>query len=478
MDTYEQSFGIAKTRRPWLRWLKRLGTVLLLALVAIAIRQAWHHHEVTKKLQEALAELDRAEPGWRLEDMEAARAEIPEEENSARVVVAAADLLPSGWPAHEFIDRFAHLDPQEQLATEDFLRLRAELARVQPALNAARKLADLPHGRHHLHYARNPLATLFPHVDKCRKVVSLLLYEALRQSQNGEADKTLISCRAALNTARSLGDEPIIISQMERRFGTTRACQAVERTLAQGEPPPSDLAMMQKLLEDEDAFPGQSVVSRGERALGHQLFEGMENGEISGNTLERWHGLGTVPRWIKSIYADLARMDTRQDHALYLSLMSHFFKDAQLPLHEQAAFEKDFERQVRELPTNAITPLLLPALSKLSAAFRLNHASLRCTMAALAAERYRQERKVWPESLEQLCPDYLAAVPLDPYDGAPLRYRRIKDGVIIYSFGPDVLDNGGNLDRQNLTKPGTDIGSRLWDGAKRRQPPRPKPPKP
>jgi hypothetical protein len=32
------------------------------------------------------AEMDRAEPGWRLEDIEAAREQVPEEENSARVL--------------------------------------------------------------------------------------------------------------------------------------------------------------------------------------------------------------------------------------------------------------------------------------------------------------------------------------------------------------------------------------------------------
>jgi hypothetical protein len=72
----------------------------------------------------------------------------------------------------------------------------------------------------------------------------------------------------------------------------------------------------------------------------------------------------------------------------------------------------------------------------------------------------------------------LAAVPLDPFDGEPLRYRRFEDGIVIYSTSSDGVDNNGNLDREHPDQPGVDVGCRLWNVAKRRQPPRPKPPKP
>jgi hypothetical protein len=67
-------------------------------------------------------------------------------------------------------------------------------------------------------------------------------------------------------------------------------------------------------------------------------------------------------------------------------------------------------------------------------------------------------------------------VPTDLYDGQPLRLRRLDDGLVIYSVGPDGKDDGGKLDRQNPVGPGMDLGFQLWDVAKRRQPPAP--PKP
>ena len=360
---------------------------------------------------------------------------------------------------------------------EDFALLSRELARVRPALTMATPLAEMPRGRHRLHYERNPIETLLPDQQESRRIMSLLVYEAIRQNQKGETHRALTSCRAALDAARSLGDEAIFISQLIRIAGDLLACQAIERTLAQGEPTPEDMRAVQKLLAEEDAFPGLVLATRGERAALHQVFEGIERGEVSLSSLEFVeHPAQTRSNWLESTALSLWRMDTRQDHALFLSLMSRRLQEVQLPMHEQAALEKRFEQEIHELPRTAvITRLLLPAMSKLGEAFRRKHAYLRCTIAALAAERYRHDKKEWPDEIDKLYPKYLAAIPLDSFDGLPLRYRRLEDGVMIYSVGTDAIDNGGNLDREHPASPGVDIGVRLWDVAKRRQPPRPKP---
>jgi len=40
-------------------------------------------------------------------------------------------------------------------------------------------------------------------------------------------------------------------------------------------------------------------------------------------------------------------------------------------------------------------------------------------------------------------PDYLDAVPTDPFDGEPLRYRQFAGGYKVYSIGRDLVDDGG-----------------------------------
>ncbi len=117
--------------------------------------------------------------------------------------------------------------------------------------------------------------------------------------------------------------------------------------------------------------------------------------------------------------------------------------------------------------------LTLPALGSVSEACTRMKAFLRCQATTLAAERYRRSHGDWPATLNQLTPDLIAAVPGDPYTGGPLIYRRLSDGVVIYTVGKDGVDNGGNVDAANVNAPGADIGVRLWDPAKHRQPPQP-----
>jgi hypothetical protein len=69
----------------------------------------------------------------------------------------------------------------------------------------------------------------------------------------------------------------------------------------------------------------------------------------------------------------------------------------------------------------------------------------RLTVAALALERYRLRRGQLPPELATLVPKFLPAVPVDPMDGRPLRYRLLPEGgFLLYSVGEDGVDNGGD----------------------------------
>jgi hypothetical protein len=88
----------------------------------------------------------------------------------------------------------------------------------------------------------------------------------------------------------------------------------------------------------------------------------------------------------------------------------------------------------------------------------------------VAAERYRLARGTWPPALDALVPDLLAKVPADPFDGEPLRYRRLDDRIVVYSVGDDGRDDGGETESTSSTGTSRDIGFRLWDPPGRHQP--------
>ncbi len=98
---------------------------------------------------------------------------------------------------------------------------------------------------------------------------------------------------------------------------------------------------------------------------------------------------------------------------------------------------------------------------------------LRVVAAPGGAERYRRDRGDWPKKLTDLEGKYLVAVPIDPYDRQPLRYRPTDDGVVVYSVGPDREDNQGAINRHNSLAKHTDLTFRLWDVRQRRRRDRP-----
>ena len=70
---------------------------------------------------------------------------------------------------------------------------------------------------------------------------------------------------------------------------------------------------------------------------------------------------------------------------------------------------------------------------------------MRLLVCDLAIRLYRQEEGADPEELADLVPEYLPAVPEDPFSGRPLVYRRTETGYLLYSVGPDETDNGGEV---------------------------------
>ena len=65
-------------------------------------------------------------------------------------------------------------------------------------------------------------------------------------------------------------------------------------------------------------------------------------------------------------------------------------------------------------------------------------------LTVLAVLRYEKEKGKYPEDLEELvAAGYLRKLPMDLYSDQPLVYRRTTENFILYSVGPNFIDDGG-----------------------------------
>jgi hypothetical protein len=83
------------------------------------------------------------------------------------------------------------------------------------------------------------------------------------------------------------------------------------------------------------------------------------------------------------------------------------------------------------------------SLSSLQFPFARTRAQLRLLRTELALREFRLRHGAHPAKLDELAPECVAVVPVDPFAEQPLRYRRQGEGYLLYSVGPDLRDDGG-----------------------------------
>jgi hypothetical protein len=451
------------------RWLTRLALLALLAFLAFEVVWMAYGSLADRKLAQAVAEADRLDPGWRWEDHEKARPQIPAEENAALHVLAAGKLLPNNWP-HSLEDRPPPCDnlwklPPDICFEEDLTGdLRRELDRLAPALAEARQIIHLPRGQFPLNVDRDWFSTPLPHINDVWRVALLLQLDALLHSQDRRPDEALAGVRGAVNAGRALGDEPFLFSVQVRVSCQRKALSALERALGQGEPSEAALRETLALLENEDAAMGPAFLSavRGERAGFDQFMNAVESGELRYSQFNPYYD-GLLPRNVNDW---LLRQQVRFSHAEILHQLTENVEVAKLPLEQQTG---KFRTALLDEAAQSWNLDVAPDLAMTHARVLLGPARLRVARAALAAELFRRSRKRWPNSLDELVSaGLLHSIPLDAYDGKPIRMRTLPDGLVFYSVGPDRRDNLGHLDRQHPMAAERDIGFQLWDVPYRR----------
>jgi hypothetical protein len=402
---------------------------------------------------------------------------VADTDNGALRVAAAARLLPhERWPEDDFQRLFEDLQPQAELTPDQAASLQAELAPLGPALTEARRLERCSKGRFAATYLRNPFLTLLPRQAQPAQVAWLLTCDSWECAWRRDLRGAVRACRAAFNAGRAYGDEPLALSQLDRVAIVRQASRAVERLVGQGELTETELADWQRLLEAEDQHPGLEIAVRGERALQDAMWEALAEGTERLDEACGGPGSGAKRGWLEG-FEPQRRATVRGIHAQMLALTTEQVAIARMSPHQRDAALRAHETRLQPLQRQPVV-LLMPSPTALNDQFRAHHALLRSLRVALAAERYRLRQGKWPDRLQDLVPGLLEEVPMDPFDGKPLRGRRLRDGYAVYSVGANGNDDGGNLDRGDPRRPGTDLGVRLWDVGQRRQPPRPAQPEP
>lgn len=498
------------------RWRRRVVVAGILGLVGGAVF-AWAGVQwmARRTLEQAVAEADRLDPGWRLADLAASRRLVPAGANSAGRVLEAAKGIPDRWPdvfesqssstapkpgeTHEAVvepttaavepllggaeieEAVRKTAPNVTLSPEIRRAVDLVLKPVDGAVAPARALAGASEGRFEFSFGEVAIAPDRPHIEAARRVSRLLYLDAVRQAEAGKIDEALISARGIIGVGRSLGDEPVDLSQLFRLHQRRSAVSAIVRALSQGNASDASLVAVQKDLAGEVAHDALLCAMRAQRAAYFDTLGKMTEGAYT-RYAEGDFGRADDPRAQNGsarpapiVQALYMRAYGCYNQALALSILSQAVEGA-----KHRPFEKRWSEHwgvyearldeggpiQRRLGATAYT--VLPLNTSFAWINYETEARFAAMRVLLAAERYRLANGRWPDTLADVVPAYLQEVPRGPYSDVPVRFIRKHGGVVAYAVGFGGEDNGGRLHPERKREPKYDIGEELWNPEFRR----------
>jgi hypothetical protein len=164
-----------------------------------------------------------------------------------------------------------------------------------------------------------------------------------------------------------------------------------------------------------------------------------------------------------SRYPSAMAWNRHADLALYLEMMGNAIAVARQPLadirRDMPAVSNAVNQTVEGLGLirYPIAALMLPNFDDSVNTLTRGSAMNDVTATALWIELYRRRHGRLPDDLQDLVPELMAAVPVDPFSGGPLRYVVHEGGYKIYSVGVDGLDHGGQPPADDVPYYQTDL---------------------
>lgn len=283
-------------------------------------------------------------------------------------------------------------------------------------------------------------ATLLPHlrqIKNCAQLLSQAANSHAAEDQMGPAAQSLLD---GLHLARSLEEEPVVISFLLRITSEIIIQTGLESVLNRKAFTDEQFVRLQAAFREAESGGLMTRSLAGDRCQIIAVFQ-MPPPELA---------KASTPMESTGKNRDTGTYRKSSNHNadldFFLDRMDEGVKATTLPFPQRLEAASQWA-DVSEAKSKGYqnSGLLLPGLEKAAEKAAERVGRLRVTQAALAVERYRLAHKnALPASLSELAPQFIESVPSDPFDGQPLRYTTVSPkGFVIYSIGKDRKDDGG-----------------------------------
>ena len=286
----------------------------------------------------------------------------------------------------------------------------------------------------------------------------MLAEEAMLYAERGTAQQATDSVVAALHVGSSMNNECALLSHLVRAACNSLALDTLERYLHRAPMRDGQLARIDKALQLAECPDA--------------LFRSLVGERIY--AVEEVFNLAARSSATPSVYGDMIGVDPNHpaakafattgladlDALSSLAIFEQAIDAALSPPHQQAARMAAVDAQLQAMPRwrSYATRGTISTTIRSAEIFIRDLAEVRAARLAVAIRRYQLAHGDLPEELDDLVPQFLDAVLLDPFTGNAMQYIRTETGYTVYSVNNDGNDDGGVFPTGTQGAPGTDIG--------------------
>ncbi len=323
---------------------------------------------------------------------------------------------------------------------------------------------------------RLPSPSTLPFV-QMRSAAQWLSADALGALHAGQRDRALQDIHAIVQLTEFGRDDPTLVSQMIRIAISGLGLSVTWEALQDSDWQEPQLAAMRRDWERVDLLQALANGVQGERAFGDALFSQIKE-QGANRTLRSLNPPRSGPSVLENLGNSVVTFAWKLNAPEDERLLFRFYQgqleairmlQEQKPWPEVAGRQKVVSAELDRTIGQArgirkfqylFSAIAIPNLTKATQVAVRNETQRRLTIVAISLRRFELRNHHLPANLQELTPEFLAAIPIDPMSGQPLRYRLNADGTfVLYSVGEDGHDDGGDA-----TPPKPISQFDLWSG--------------
>ena len=321
---------------------------------------------------------------------------------------------------------------------------------------------------------------LLPHLDRFRKTARHLQFDSLVAVDEGDTERYIENLRATFGIADHASQGKVLVASLVGLAICDMGFDHLEETLVAN----PDLFSDEQLLEIQNAIQSVDIAGlmrvQGERFFTEDILQRVYSDDGEGDGRMTHEGIKVMQKLQQSLMnapspdmgmdeqlsdfiysaigpASLVTLASRKESS---ELLNKWMNVAEVEFNRPWFSRGDELYELEEtLKSNelkyAVIGMIMPAVELVDNASERACARRDGVDLALAMYRFHATNDRWPESTDELTPEFIPAIPIDRLTGDPIQFKIVDGSPVVYGLGSDLDDDGGKpiFDYPNAESP-------------------------